>query len=106
MRPVAIGAAGFEHTTHGPDMRGHSRTARRAERSSNSFTSRIGGRSGVGRDSGGGAGESQHVSTKSCSKNNALNLAWRDVYDQCRQFDILKGGGLLARVPRCRKYLK
>jgi hypothetical protein len=46
------------------------------ERSSTPFASKIGGRSGIGRHSGGDAGELQHVLTQSCSKDDNLNRYW------------------------------
>ena len=47
-----------------------------AERSSAPFASKIGGGSGIGRDSGGDAGELQHVLTQSRSENNDLSCYW------------------------------
>ena len=44
-----------------------------AERSSAPFASKIGGGSGIGRDSGSDAGELQHVLTQSCSDIDGLN---------------------------------
>jgi hypothetical protein len=41
----------------------------------------------------------QHVLTQSRSGIDGLNCYWRDVYDECRWFEILNGGGLLTRVP-------
>jgi hypothetical protein len=74
-----------------------------AERSSAPFASKIGGGSGIGRDSGSDAGELQHVLTQSCSDIDGLNRYWRDVHDECRRFEILNGGGLLTRVTCVRK---
>ncbi len=54
---------------------------------------------GVGRDSGGDAGELQRVLTKSRSENNDLSCYRRDRNDECRQFDILKGSGIHTRIP-------
>jgi hypothetical protein len=69
-----------------------------AERSEAPFASKIGAKSGIGRDSGGDAGEFQHGLTQSYSENNNLSCYWLYIYDECRQHDILKGGGLHARV--------
>jgi hypothetical protein len=77
-----------------------------AEPSSAPFASKIGGGSGIGRDSGGDAGELQHVLSQSCSENGDLSCYWRDVYDECCHFEILKGGGLLTRAPCVRTSLQ
>jgi hypothetical protein len=77
-----------------------------AERSSAPFASKIGGDSGFGRDSRSDAGELQHVLTQSCSDIDGLNCYWRDVYDECRRFELLNGGGLLTRVPCVLKSLQ
>ena len=69
-----------------------------AERTSAPVASKIGGGSGIGRDSGSDAGELQHVLPQSCSDIDGLNCYWRDVHDECRRFEILNGGGLLTRV--------
>jgi hypothetical protein len=47
-----------------------------AERSSAPFALKIGGGSGIGRDSGSDAGELQHVLTQSCSDIDRLNCYW------------------------------
>jgi hypothetical protein len=77
-----------------------------AERSSAPFALKIGGGSGIGRDSGSDAGELQYVLTQSCSDIDGLNCYWRNVYDECRRFEILNGGGLLTLVPCVRKSLQ
>jgi len=63
-----------------------------------SFASKIGGLSGIGRDSGGDAVGLEHIFTQNCSEDNNLNCYWRDAYGESRQFHTLKGGGFLTCI--------
>jgi hypothetical protein len=76
------------------------------ERSSAPFALKIGGGSGIGRDSDSDVGESQNVLTQRCSDIDDLNCYSQNVYDECGRFEILNGGGLHASVPCVRKSLQ
>ena len=77
-----------------------------AERSSAPFASKIGGGSGIGWDPGSDAGELQYVLTQSRADIDGPNYYWRRVYDECRRFETLNGGGLLTLVSCVRTLLE